>query len=91
MNQKRTIMGACDYSIATMQNIKKNLANVDNINAKATWAVGGIVCSLTANLLKICTEVIETSLASGEANAMDDLTKIQNEFNQFIDRMKTND
>ncbi len=45
INQKRTIIGACEYSIATMQNLKKDLQDVGAINPDLNWAIGGIVAT----------------------------------------------
>lgn len=86
-NQKRTIIGACDYSIATLQNLKKDLQNIDAINPALNWATGGIVATLTSSLLHICDKVFLSSLADGNLNAVEDLTSIKRIFCEFIDRM----
>ena len=87
MNQKRTIMGACEYSIATMQNLKKDLMDVGALNGELNWAIGGIVATLTSNLLQICDQVFQESVADGNPNAKQDLTEIKSRFGDFIDRM----
>lgn len=91
MSQKHTIMGACDYSIATLEHIKRDLINLDNANSEIVWAIGGIICSLTSNLLQSCNNVFLEAVQSGEANAKDDLKEIQSRFNAFIERMIDNE
>jgi len=86
-NQKRTIIGACEYSIATMQNLKKDLQNLDAVNPELNWAIGGIVATLTSNLLQICDQVFQESVADGNPNAKQDLTEINTRFSDFIQRM----
>ncbi len=87
MTQKRTIMGACEYSIATLEHVRKDLINLDNANAEIVWAVGGIICTLTSNLLQACNDVFIAAAQSGEANAREDIREIQSRFNAFVDRM----
>lgn len=90
MNQKRTIIGACDYSISTMQNLKRDLQDIGANNAELNWAVGGIVATLTSNLLQVCNEVFQQAAMSGEPNAKQDLTEIRRKFSEFIERMVEN-
>ncbi len=88
-SQKRTIMGACEYSIAAMQNLKKDLQEVglNSSNQQINWAIGGIVATLTSNLLYICNQVFQESVAGGDPNAKQDLTEIKERFGSFIDQM----
>lgn len=86
-NQRRTIIGACEYSIATMQNLKRDLQDVGAVNQEVNWAIGGIVATLTSNLLRICDQVFQESVAGGNPNAKQDLTEINVQFSNFIDRM----
>lgn len=86
-SQKRTIMGACEYSIATMQNLKKDLQEVGAANSDVNWAIGGIVATLSSNLLQICDQVFQESVAGGNPNAKQDLLEIKDRFSGFIDRM----
>lgn len=90
-NQRRTIIGACEYAIATMQNLKKDLQNVDAINPELNWAIGGIVATLSSNLLQICNQVFQDAVLAGEPNAKQDLTEIKARFGEFIDRMVEHD
>lgn len=90
-NQKRTIIGACEYSIATMQNLKKDLQDVGANNPELNWAIGGIVATLTSNLLQICNQVFQESAADGNPNAKQDLTEINAQFSDFITRMVNHD
>lgn len=87
MNQKRTIMGSCDYSIETLKNLKRDLSQIGAKNSDIIWAIGGIVCALNSNLLQICDQVFNSSLAERGGNAKEDLRAIQTKFNEFIDRM----
>jgi hypothetical protein len=86
-SQKRTIIGACEYSIASLQNLKKDLQNIDAVNPELNWAIGGIVATLSSNLLQICDQVFQESIADGKPDAKQDLTEIKERFDQFIDRM----
>ena len=86
-NQKRTIIGACEYSIATMQNLKKDLQDIGAANSELNWAIGGIVATLSSNLLQICDHVFQQSVAEGNPNAKQDLIEIKERFDDFIDRM----
>lgn len=86
-NQKRTIIGAIEYTLATMQNLKKDLQDIGAVNAELNWAIGGIVATLSSNLLQICNQVFQESAADGQPNAKQDLTEIKNRFGEFIDRM----
>ena len=87
INQKRTIIGACEYAIATMQNLKKDLQDIGGANQEVNWAIGGIVATLSSNLLQICNQVFQESVADGNPNAQQDLTEIKERFSGFIDRM----
>lgn len=86
-HQKRTIMGACDYSLAALQNLKKDLADVGNPNHEINWAIGGIVITLVSQLMRTCATVFEESAQSGEPNAKQDIGEIQHRFNEFITQM----
>lgn len=90
-NQRRTIMGACEYSIATLQTLKKDLMVVDAKNQEMNWAIGGIVATLTSQLLKTCNEVFTEAAQTGEPNAKQDLNAIKERFSQFIDQMVNHD
>jgi len=80
-------MGACEYSIATLQNLKKDLQEVGAVNQDINWAIGGIVITLSSNLLQICNQVFQESIVLGNPNAKQDLTEIKDRFGEFIDRM----
>jgi hypothetical protein len=86
-SQRRTIIGAVDYTIAAMQNLKKDLQNIDAINPELNWAIGGIVATLSSNLLMICDQVFQESVADGKPDAKQDLTEIKTRFGDFIERM----
>lgn len=82
-NQKRTIMGSCDYSIETLKNLKRDMSQIGAKNSEILWALGGIICAMTSNLLQICDQVF----TEGQGNAKEDLKAVQTKFNAFIDRM----
>lgn len=90
-SQRRTIMGACDYSIATLQQLRKDLMDIDLENKEVIWAIGGIVTALTSNLLQTCHDVMTESTESGESDIRTDLIEIQSRVNAFIDRMITHE
>ncbi len=87
MKQKHTIIGACDYSIATIQQLKRDLQDISAPNPDLNWAIGGIVATLSSNLLQICDQVFQEATLDGEPNAKKDLLEIKNRFGEFIDRM----
>jgi hypothetical protein len=87
MNQKRTIMGACDYSIETLKALKRDMTQLGAKNGEFLWAIGGIVCAMTSNLLQICDQVFNQSASEGQGDAKEDIRAIQAKFNAFIDRM----
>jgi hypothetical protein len=86
-SQKRTIIGACEYSIASMQNLKKDLQEIGAINPELNWAIGGIVATLVSTLIQICDQVFQEAVADGQPDAKQDLTEIKQRFGEFIDRM----
>ena len=90
-NQNRSIIGALDYSIASLQNIKTTLMDISHPQKELNWAVGGIIVTLMSQLMRICHETFIETGSMGEANAKDDLVLIQVKFNDFIDRMFNND
>lgn len=87
MKQNRTILGACEYSIATLQGIKKSLMDYGHPNQDITWAVGGLIVTLSSHLLKLCNEIFLDVAKTGDPNAKDDIREIQDKFNAFIDGM----
>jgi hypothetical protein len=89
-NQNRTIMGALDYSVASLQGIKKELMDIGHPQKVMNWAVGGMIISLTSNLIRTCHETFLETGQTGEANAKDDLKLIQSRFNEFMDKMINN-
>lgn len=86
-NQKRTIMGACDYSILALQNLKKDLSEVGAEHGETNWAIGGVVIALVSQLIRTCGIVFEEAAQSGEANAKQDIAEIQSRFNEFVSAM----
>ena len=86
-SQKRTIMGACEYSIATLQNLKRDLSDLGAPNPELNWAIGGIVATLVSNLLQICHQTFQEATVNGEPNAKHDLEVIKQRLSAFIDRM----
>ncbi len=91
MNQKRTIMGACDYSLAYLKSLRKNMMDVGSKHQQIAWAIGGIVVTLTSNLIKACEDTFGASVQCGEPSARKDLLEIKDKFNAFIDRMLENE
>lgn len=86
-NRKRTIMGSIDYSLATLQNLKKGLLEVGAVNSELNWAIGGIVAILISNLLMTCDQVFQKSSAESTPDAKQDLNEIKDRFGIFIERM----
>ena len=85
--QKRTIMGACDYSIETLRNLKKDLSDTSHPNHEINWAYGGLVTALVSKLIQACGCVFEESCQTAEPNALRDLLEIQSRFNEFVTNM----
>lgn len=89
-SQRRTIMGACDYSIATLQQIKKDLGEIGNPNELMNWSIGGMVITMVSHLIQVCDKVLKKSVESGQGSAASDLKTIQDEFNIFFECMLNN-
>lgn len=87
---RKGIMSACDYSIASLQNIKKGLMDIGNPKHELVWAVGGIIITLASNLLACSQEVIAAAPNQDDPNALDDIREIQRKFNDFVDGMVGN-
>jgi hypothetical protein len=86
-SQKRTIMGALDYSIESLNNLKTNMRDLGNPNHELNWAIGGIMATLVSKLLMTAFEVVHESIETKNDNAVADLKRIQAEFNAFLDGM----
>lgn len=86
-SQKKTVMGACDYSIATLQQLKKDLMDLGAPHHEMTWAYAGMITPLVSYLLQICNETFVESAATGDASAKHDLEVIKLRFSGFIERM----
>jgi hypothetical protein len=87
MNEKTSILGACNYSLLTLESIKKQLMDIGAPNSEVAWAVGGIIITLTSKLLKICNDVFNQSALSGNSDAKIDILRIREEFEDFINDM----
>ncbi len=85
--QNRTIIGATDYCIESLKNLKKGMLDLGGKNQKVAMAVGGMIAVMTSNLLKISQEVIEQAAQSPMPDAKADLKLIQSRFNEFLTRM----
>ena len=90
-NQNRTIMGALDFSLESLKNMKTAMMDISHPNKELNWAVGGIITTLVSNLIRVTHETILDTGNAGEANANDDLKIIQTKFNEFMDRMINHD
>lgn len=87
MNERRSVMGACEYSIESLQKIKKQMMDSSDPDFPTKWAVGGLIMTLVSSLLQISHKVIKEASKSDNANAHDDLRRIKGEFGQFMDGM----
>lgn len=87
MNQRRTIMGACEYSIAYLKGLQKGLLDHGSPNQQLQWAIGGIIITLCSNLLHNCDDKLRLSLETEKDTSREALIKIKQEFNEFIDNM----
>jgi hypothetical protein len=86
-SQKRTIIGSCDYSIITLQGIKKDLHDlIGEKDSEIAWAIGGIVVTLVRALIEICDEVLIPSVQAGNQDSNVDLREILRKFNEFMER-----
>lgn len=86
VKQRRTIVGAMDYTIASLNDIKKTLFDRELENQNKNWAVGGFIITLQSNLMRI---IQETLHREEKRTAIDDLNTIQERFNALIEQMKT--
>lgn len=86
-NQARTIMGAAEYCLHSIQNLKRGMQDHGGKNQKISMAVGGLIVTMVSNLLQISQEVIEQAAQNPQPNAKDDIKEIQAKFNDFLSRM----
>jgi len=87
MNKERSIIGACDYTTETLKTIKKTLIKNEAEHKQINWAIGGILITLTSNLLKIASDQFLNADKTEAPSAKKDLTEIKENFNKFIDKM----
>lgn len=89
---RRSIVSACEYSLENLKNIKKSLLDVNKSHdtQQMNWAVGGLIITLSSNLMSMCNDVILTSLQDESSSARDDILEIQKQFNEFINEMIEN-
>jgi hypothetical protein len=88
--QNRTVIGALDYSIASLQNLKGTLMDISHPQKELNWAVGGIIITLTSHLLRVCQDTFIEATQTDEANAKTDMLTIKTKFNDFMERMISN-
>jgi len=81
------ILNACEFNIISLQNLKKGLIECTKENHQGSWAIAGVIISLSAQLMAVMNEVILKSNLSSNPNARDDLREIQLKFNEFIEDM----
>jgi hypothetical protein len=86
-NQNHTTIRAIDYSIATLQQMKKDLMGANEKIKTELWAINSIVSSLTAHLLRECHIIITESARAGEADMRKNLIEIQKNCYDFIEQM----
>ena len=86
-NQSGTIIGAAEYCLQSIQNLKKGMMDIGGPNQKVAMAIGGLIVTMTSNLLLISHEVIEQAAQSEQPNAKEDLKLIQKRFNDFLTTM----
>ena len=85
--QRRTTMGAIDFSLEALNNLKKGLMNYGAPNFDLSWLIARIMSSLISNLILQCNEVISESLQENKSDAMENIREIQRRFNQFVDNL----
>jgi len=82
------ILKACEFTIRGMEDLRKELLNVDAKNKDLVWAIGGLISLMMAKLLDISGTVIKESMKMDDSSAGDDVREIQKQFNEFIDSME---
>ena len=82
-------MGAVDYTIATMQQLKKDLMDLGATDHEITWAIGGVVSTMTATLLQTSNDVFVEALQAHDNDMRTEILEIQKRFNAFVDKMVT--
>ena len=87
-NQERTILGACDYTIASLENIKAALLDVGNPQREINWGMGGVIVTLSSHLMRICHEVFTNAAQEGFADSQKDLQEIKTRFIEFVEHMQ---
>ncbi len=85
--QRRGIISKCDYVTETLKILKSELVASKPAEQETSWAIAGIVVSLSFALLKISYEVITETAKAGDGSALEDIKSIQKQFNDFIETM----
>lgn len=88
-NSRQSIMGACNWSIESLNNLRNGMADLGAPNHELNWAMGSMIVVLTSNLLKMTTDQLMESVKSPAMNRTmrEDLITIRDQFSAFIDQM----
>lgn len=81
--QRQSIMRASEMIISRMREWRRVMTNPELKTQRAAWALGGLVTTVTGNVLHITEQVLEESKGS----AKDDLTEIKRQIDDFFNHM----
>ena len=85
--QNGTVISTAEYCLQTIQNLKRDMMDLGSPHQKTAMAVNGTVMILVANLLKICTRVINEAIQRQDSSMMQSLIDIQFEFNEVLSEL----
>lgn len=86
-SQTNTILGATEYCLQSIQNLKRGMLDLGGKNQKVSMAIGGVIITMLANFLKISFDVIEEGVKNPDPSAINDVKEIQAKFNDFLTKM----
>lgn len=84
---KRGVMGACEYSQSVLKDLKNQLMDIGNPKNNVAWAIGSVLITLVAHLIKNFLEILDENKLKEKPNALEDLEEVRKRFNDFIDKM----
>jgi hypothetical protein len=87
MQQERSVISLCDYSIEMLKGYKRALMETTGQTKAIAWALYPIIIHLTANLIRSSHEKLDAGYKSGENNAVQDLAAIRDDINSLINDM----
>jgi len=86
--QRQSIIKASEHILQRTKEWRKCMMNIDNKHQKGAWALGGLLITLTSNLMIITENTFDESMQSGNPDINKDLDTIAHKFNELLTQMK---